>query len=624
MEETELEQFLKTMKKETLSPKEKVSLWHAISASLPKRAPAQKVLFTITKYTHMTRKQWGTIAIALVLLVGAGGTTTFANYASPGDFLYPLDRAVENVRMAIASPEQKDALRIAFSIERVEEAEKILSAFTVALSPVTATSTTATQTVPVLTSTSTNLSQKKLAKAEVGLATALAYIQESRAQFEDEGNTGAVETLNLIATRLSQLTDKHLEDLEKVTVKITDNKKGVKAEVQVISDTLKTKFKIEDKKNSEVKISFSSSTRSDDKGNDDKKDNKDDHGKGGKDNDRDDDRDDDDKKITLCHNKKETISVSMNSLWAHLKHGDSKGSCTEKPTTQVPTFSAVTSSTEKTTARIVWRTNKETTGTVWYSTSSNVLVASSTLRFEDTKNDDKHDITLTNLTPDTTYYFIITAKDSAGNVGTSSERTFRTQREDATAPIISNVSSSASVATGTVAWNTNESTSGIVYVGTSSPLTLGNSTKNTASATGTAHSVSFTGLAENTTYRFFIVARDAFGNYATSTTMNFTTGVAADTQAPTISSLAHSDIATTTAKITFTTNENATSKLWFATTTPVSTSGTANQNIATFITGHTYNLSGLSASTTYRYIVTATDNSGNTSTSTEHSFTTTD
>ena len=620
MEETGLETFLKEMKKETLSHEEKVSLWNAISTKLQTRSSLPTIINI--KY-FMIKKRFVPILISVFLLVGlASGTTALANGSAPGDFLYPVDRAAENVRIAFASKENKTTLRLAYSVERVEEAEHLLAVNNVTLASVTATTSVATSSSP-----------RNLENAKRGLAIALAYIEESKQKFEDAGNTSAVETLNLVAARLSDLADNQLADLEKISVKINSNENKDKIEIRAISDSIKTKFKFEEKKNGNVNIEFSTSTisnkggensnnKNDDadsqgKRDEDKKDNK-------KDNDEDDeDGDDNDKKITLCHKGKETITVSTNALWAHLKHGDTKGTCSNNGNqNNAPAFSSVSSNPDKTSAKITWHTSENTTGTVWYGISSPVVIATSTSHVDDSNNNSNHEVTLTGLTPDTLYYFVIIAKDSDNNTTISSERNFHTDKEDTTAPIISNVSESTGTSTASVTWNTDENTTGIVYVGTSSPLTIGNSTKNSASATtNTTHSVSFTGLTESTTYRFFIVARDTFGNYATSSTMTFTTDALADTTAPAILSLTATDMATTTAKITFATNEGATSKLWIATSTPVVTSGTANYNIATFITGHTYNLSALSASTTYHYIVTATDNAGNTSTSTEKSFT---
>lgn len=65
------------------------------------------------------------ILIALVLAIGLGGTVALADNSLPGDPLFGLDRAVENLRLSLASEKKKNDLRIAFADERVKEVEKI-------------------------------------------------------------------------------------------------------------------------------------------------------------------------------------------------------------------------------------------------------------------------------------------------------------------------------------------------------------------------------------------------------------------------------------------------------------------------------------------------------------------
>lgn len=67
-----------------------------------------------------------TLFIVLALLVGAGGTVAASDSARPGDLLFPIDRAVEDVRATFASTENKVELKIKFSEERLDEMESIL------------------------------------------------------------------------------------------------------------------------------------------------------------------------------------------------------------------------------------------------------------------------------------------------------------------------------------------------------------------------------------------------------------------------------------------------------------------------------------------------------------------
>ncbi|MEK7669117.1 MAG: peptidoglycan-binding protein [Patescibacteria group bacterium] len=121
------------------------------------------------------------------------------------------------------------------------------------------------------------------------------------------------------------------------------------------------------------------------------------------------------------------------------------------------------------------------------------------------------------------------------------------------------------------------------------------------------------------------VSSSAFwGHHNHGDTMNAcgTTAVSTpttDTTAPVISNLA-STTATTTAYVSWTTNENATSILWYSTVTPVSTSTATKLETSSLKTAHSYSIADLASTTTYYYLVKVVDVAGNIATSTEHSF----
>jgi len=66
------------------------------------------------------------ILIALAVLFGAGGTVVASDSARPGDLLFPVDRAVEEVRAAFTAGEGKAELKIKFAEERLDEMDSIL------------------------------------------------------------------------------------------------------------------------------------------------------------------------------------------------------------------------------------------------------------------------------------------------------------------------------------------------------------------------------------------------------------------------------------------------------------------------------------------------------------------
>jgi len=96
-----------------------------------------------------------------------------------------------------------------------------------------------------------------------------------------------------------------------------------------------------------------------------------------------------------------------------------------------------------------------------------------------------------------------------------------------------------------------------------------------------------------------------------------------DTVVPIISEITATSTTATTTQIKWLTNEKANSKVWYATATPVvAATPTAAASSSDYVSNHAITLSDLTASTTYYYLVTSADKSGNLATSTEKSFTT--
>jgi peptidoglycan hydrolase-like protein with peptidoglycan-binding domain len=96
---------------------------------------------------------------------------------------------------------------------------------------------------------------------------------------------------------------------------------------------------------------------------------------------------------------------------------------------------------------------------------------------------------------------------------------------DTIAPVISSTNVLTGASTTTVNWITNEVSTSKLYYGTTSPLVLTALTTLMASNTTfvTNHSISLSGLATSTVYRFVIESKDASNNIATSSEMSFTT-----------------------------------------------------------------------------------------------------
>ncbi len=94
------------------------------------------------------------------------------------------------------------------------------------------------------------------------------------------------------------------------------------------------------------------------------------------------------------------------------------------------------------------------------------------------------------------------------------------------------------------------------------------------------------------------------------------TPVPTDITPPVNSSVSVTNIATTTATISWVTDEAATSKIYYSTATPVNLLSALTVSNSSLVTSHILGLTGLTASTTYHYILESKDAIGNTTTTT--------
>ena len=196
-----------------------------------------------------------------------------------------------------------------------------------------------------------------------------------------------------------------------------------------------------------------------------------------------------------------------------------------------------------------------------------------------------------------------------------------TTTPDIIPPVISSVSVGAiTTANATVSWNTNESATSKVYYSASSPLNFATASAVSSSTLVTAHAISLPGLNPSTVYYFAVESKDGSNNTATTSQMSFTTLAIPDTTPPIISGISTSGISSTTATLLWNTNEAATSKVYYATTTPLNLATTFTVSSSTLVTAHAANLTGLTASSTYYYVLESKDASNNTTTSSGQTF----
>lgn len=261
------------------------------------------------------------------------------------------------------------------------------------------------------------------------------------------------------------------------------------------------------------------------------------------------------------------------------------GADTTAPST--PTNLAASATTQNST-KLTWTASTDNVGIASYSVYRNgTYVASPTTTT----------YTVTGLSAGTTYAFTVKGKDAAGNLSAASN-TANVTTLDTTVP-----STPASLtATGTTQTATTLNwTAATDNVSVTGYDIFRNGTL-LATATTTTYTV--TGLSANTTYAFTVKAKDAAGNVsAASNSVNVTT---LDTTAP-------SAPASLTASAT---TQTATTLNWTASTDNVAVTAYdifRNGSLLATVATTTYNASGLSANTTYAFIVKAKDAAGNVS-----------
>jgi hypothetical protein len=189
-----------------------------------------------------------------------------------------------------------------------------------------------------------------------------------------------------------------------------------------------------------------------------------------------------------------------------------------------------------------------------------------------------------------------------------------TSTDDFIAPGISSIVITPGTTTATVEWDTSEPADSAVFFSASLPVDTSNTATQVASSGVKVmnHSVTLSNLTASTTYFIVIQSRDAAGNTSVRFGNSFTTGTENDAIVPEISSIIWTT-GTSTARISWNTNELATSKILYSTTTPVNINSSSTPFIedTTLVNAHDLTLSGLMASSTYYIVVQSRDTANN-------------
>jgi phosphodiesterase/alkaline phosphatase D-like protein len=168
-----------------------------------------------------------------------------------------------------------------------------------------------------------------------------------------------------------------------------------------------------------------------------------------------------------------------------------------------------------TSATIVWATNEVATSLVVYGPSASY--GSTTI--QDMSLVTSHRVSLTGLSPQTTYHYKVKSTDAAQLRAESGDFTFTTA--DIGAPVVSGVSAINVTMTGaTIIWTTDDPGQSQVEYG--AKPTLGLRTEPDAKPV-TGHSVALTDLSPGTTYYYLAKSKDASGLWTLSGVNTFTT-----------------------------------------------------------------------------------------------------
>ncbi len=265
-------------------------------------------------------------------------------------------------------------------------------------------------------------------------------------------------------------------------------------------------------------------------------------------------------------------------------------------------------------AIISWKTNKETTTSVEYGTTTQYGTTYTDVGGSFTFT---HTIKLENLTDGTTYHIRMTGQDSNGNSVQSDDYSFTTL----TFPRVSDVAFQNKAEGQTeVTWTTNVPTTSTVeyYSETSPPKTQGNT------ALVTDHVILLFGLDDDTAYSTTIMGTDQFGYEATSDLLTFTT--LKDTTPPIISNVQSESNTVGSGEgskiqiiVSWQTNEPTTSQVEYGEGLSESSyTGETDEN-AELVNDHLMVISNLSPARTYHFRVVSTDKAGNQSKSGSYS-----
>ncbi|MDQ7054925.1 MAG: fibronectin type III domain-containing protein [candidate division KSB1 bacterium] len=272
---------------------------------------------------------------------------------------------------------------------------------------------------------------------------------------------------------------------------------------------------------------------------------------------------------------------------------------TTPPDTTPPVIQNVLVQTpEPTRAVISWQTDEAANAQVEFGTTP----AYGNTRSSAAGYQTIHQIELSGLLPNTLYHYRIRSRDRYGNTALTDDRTFVTP-PDTVPPVLQNIRiENIGLYSADVAWETNEPADARVQWGTTRQY--GNAIVDTNRQT--AHRLTLTGLDSDTQYHVRILARDAYGNEASSGNLTFRT--MADQQPPRIKQLRIARVAPGTVTLAWQTDEPATAAVHYG---PTPALESQMQSSLPPGLSHQIQLIDLQNGEQYHFAAEATDQSGN-------------
>ena len=273
--------------------------------------------------------------------------------------------------------------------------------------------------------------------------------------------------------------------------------------------------------------------------------------------------------------------------------------------TTAPVISDVRATPGSRSCVITWTTDELATSKVLIMSPEGIpAVENSVLVIE-------HSVTVTGLTPNTTYTYGVISADGAGNERQEVGFEFTTKMADTSPPVITEIAVEVGSNSAVITWLTNEPATSEVRYG----LTTAYELSATDDTLVTDHRVTLIGLDPSTTYYFMVRSRNAEGLEYAFTGLSFTTS-GPDATPPVISEITVSRNMNS-AIVRWLTNEPATSQVEYGTEI---TYGSETPLDTDLVTVHSVTLEGLLVDTLYHFRVKSMDGAGNLAVSGDHTF----